>query len=93
MVDGKGQKLHVFVMVLRYSRKPFIMHTTRMDQATVPMGHVPAFTHFGVIPYEILHDNMRTTLYIFLHVSDNRVSKKIIVLFLKLKEEPFINIF
>ncbi len=60
MVDGKEQKLYAFVMVLGYSRKPFIMHTTSMDQATVLMCHVLAFTYFGGIPYEILYDNMRT---------------------------------
>jgi transposase len=60
LVDGRWQKLYAFVMVFGYSRKPFVMHTTSMDQATVLMCHVLAFQYFGGVPQEILYDNMKT---------------------------------
>jgi transposase len=60
VVDGKETKLYAFVMVLGYSRKPFVFFTTSMDQATLLACHVLAFTWFGGVPAEILYDNMRT---------------------------------
>lgn len=59
-VDGELKKLYAFVMVLGYSRKPFVWFTTRMDQATLLACHVLAFLFFGGVPREILYDNMRT---------------------------------
>jgi transposase len=60
MVDGRLQKLYAFVMVFGYSRAPFVLHTTSMDQATLLMCHVLAFMYFGGVPSEILYDNMKT---------------------------------
>lgn len=60
VVDGKETKLYAFVMVLGYSRKPFVCFTTSMDQATLLACHVLAFVYFGGVPREILYDNMRT---------------------------------
>ena len=60
LVNGSWKKLYAFVMVFGYSRKPFIVHTTSMDQATVLMCHVLAFQFFGGVPQEILYDNMKT---------------------------------
>jgi transposase len=60
LVNNKWQKLYAFVMVFGYSRKPFVIHTTSMDQATVLICHVLAFHHFGGVPQEILYDNMKT---------------------------------
>lgn len=60
MVNGKKQKLYAFTMVFGYSRAPFVVHTTSMDQATFLFCHVLAFTYFGGIPSEILYDNMKT---------------------------------
>jgi len=59
-VDGRTVKLYAFVMVLGYSRKPFVRFTTSMDQPTMLACHVLAFRHFDGIPHEILYDNMRT---------------------------------
>lgn len=59
-VDGRETKLYAFVMVLGYSRKPFVCFTTSMDQPTMLACHVLAFAYFGGIPHEILYDNMRT---------------------------------
>jgi transposase len=60
MVDGKRQKLYAFTMIFGYSRAPFVIHTTSMDQATVLICHVLAFHYFGGVPQEILYDNMKT---------------------------------
>lgn len=59
-VDGVRRKLYAFVMVLGYSRKPFVWFTTCMDQATLLACHILAFLYFGGVPKEILYDNMRT---------------------------------
>lgn len=60
IVDGRFQKLYAFTMVFGYSRKPFVIHTLSMDQATVLMCHVLAFMYFGGVPSELLYDNMKT---------------------------------
>lgn len=60
MVNNRSQKLYAFTMVFGYSRAPFVIHTTSMDQATVLMCHVLAFLYFGGVPAEILYDNMKT---------------------------------
>jgi len=62
-VNGKLQKLFAFVMVMGYSRKPFVYFTTRMDSATLLYCHIKAFDFFGGIPDEILYDNMKTAWY------------------------------
>lgn len=62
-VNGKIQKLYAFVMVLGFSRMPFVCFTTRMDSATLLYCHIKAFIFFGGIPEEILYDNMRTAWY------------------------------
>lgn len=65
-IDGVMQKLYAFVMVLGYSRKPFIRYTTCMDQATFDACHVEAFLYFGGVPREALYDNAKTAFYMSL---------------------------
>ena len=60
VVDGRTTKLYAFVMVLGYSRKPFVRFTTDMRQSTLLACHELAFAYFGGAPEEILYDNMRT---------------------------------
>jgi len=60
LVDGREVKLYAFVMVLGYSRMPFVYFTTDMHQSTLLACHILAFPHFGGVPKEILYDNMRT---------------------------------
>lgn len=60
IVDGRKQKLYAFAMVFGYSRAPFVIHTTSMNQATLLACHTLAFSYFGGIPKEILYDNMKT---------------------------------
>jgi len=59
-VDGRETKLYAFVMVLGYSRMPFVRFTTDMRQSTLLACHALAFDYFGGIPHEVLYDNMRT---------------------------------
>jgi transposase len=59
-IDGKEQKLYAFVLLLGYSRKPFVLFTLDMTLPTLLMAHLMAFEYFGSIPLEILYDNMKT---------------------------------
>lgn len=59
-IDGEFIKLYAFVMVLGYSRKPFVLFTTNMKLSTVLRAHLLAFAWYGAVPREILYDNMKT---------------------------------
>jgi transposase len=59
-VDGRDVKLYAFVMVLGYSRSPFLYFTTSMRSDMLLRCHLMAFKHFGGVPAEILYDNMKT---------------------------------
>ena len=59
-IDGRLQKLYAFVMLLGYSRKPFVLFTTDMTLPTLLEAHLMAFAWFGAVPREILYDNMKT---------------------------------
>jgi transposase len=75
MVNGRLQKLYAFTMVFGYSRAPFVIHTTSMDQATVLLCHVLAFEYFGGVPQEILYDNMKTA-FIYSAVDEKWIPNK-----------------
>jgi transposase len=60
MIDGVERKVYAFVMLLGYSRKPFVIFTTSMNSATLLAAHVRAFGFFRGVPKEILYDNMKT---------------------------------
>lgn len=60
LLGGKEQKLYAFVMLLGYSRKPFVLFTTSMKTSTLLAAHLKAFEFFGGVPWEILYDNMKT---------------------------------
>ena len=62
-IDGKLQKVYAFVMLLGYSRIPFVLFTLDMTSPTLLQAHLMAFRYFGAIPKEILYDNMRTAWY------------------------------
>jgi len=59
-INGEFIKLYAFVMVLGYSRKPFVLFTTNMKLSTVLKAHLLAFAWYGAVPREILYDNMKT---------------------------------
>jgi transposase len=52
--------MHVFVMVLGYSRKTFAKFTSSMDELTLQRCHAEAFAFFGGVPYSVLYDNPKT---------------------------------
>ena len=62
-IDGKLQKVYAFVMLLGYSRIPFVLFTLDMTTSTLLQAHLMAFQYFGAVPKEILYDNMKTAWY------------------------------
>ena len=62
-IDGRVQKVYAFVMLLGYSRIPFVLFTLDMTLPTLLQAHKMAFQWFGAVPKEILYDNMRTAWY------------------------------
>lgn len=62
-IDGKTQKVYAFVMLLGYSRIPFVVFTLDMTSSTLLQAHLMAFNFFGAVPQEILYDNMKTAWY------------------------------
>ena len=61
-MNGELKKLYAFVMVLGYSRKPFVRFTTDMKSPVLLACHERAFSYFGGLTEEILYDNMKTAL-------------------------------
>jgi transposase len=64
MPDGTSEKVYAFVMILGYSRKPFVLFTKSMKQGVLHACHTKAFEYFGYVPHEILYDNMRTAFVV-----------------------------
>lgn len=60
IVNGKSINLYAFVMVLGFSRLPFVCFTSSMNMPTLLHCHILAFRYFGGNPSEILYDNMKT---------------------------------
>ncbi len=59
-VDGILLKVYAFVMLLGYSRKPFVLFTSSMTSPVLLAAHNEAFAYYGGIPAEVLYDNMKT---------------------------------
>jgi len=60
LIDGEERKVYAFVMLLGYSRKPFVHFTTAMTSSVLLAAHSKAFGYFQGVPSEILYDNMKT---------------------------------
>ncbi len=60
LLDGNLQKLYAFIMVLGFSRFPFVKFTTSMSSEVLLACHQMAFRFFNGVPKEILYDNMKT---------------------------------
>jgi transposase len=60
IVNGQILKVYAFVMLLGYSRKPFVLFTSSMTSPVLLAAHSEAFTFFGGVPEEVLYDNMKT---------------------------------
>jgi len=52
--------ISAFVMVLGYSRTPYVRFTSDMTSGTLLACHQKAFEYFGGIPQTVLYDNMKT---------------------------------
>lgn len=59
-IGGELKRLHVFVMVLGYSRALYVEFTDNEKLSTLIACHKNAFDWFGGLPEEILYDNPRT---------------------------------
>lgn len=60
MLGGCLTRVHIFVMVLGFSRAIYVEFTLDEKLATLIACHEHAFAWFGGIPEEILYDNPRT---------------------------------
>lgn len=60
LIDGEERKVYAFVMLLGYSRKPFVLFTIAMTSPVLLAAHSKAFEYFQGVPAEILYDNMKT---------------------------------
>lgn len=60
MIGGQRLRLHIFVIVLCYSRSIYVEFTTDEKLSTLINCHEKAFRWFGGLTEEILYDNPRT---------------------------------
>ena len=61
-LDGPEQALHLFVMVLGFSRALYAEAVTAEDLPTFLACHAHAFAFFGGMPAEILYDNAKVVV-------------------------------
>jgi len=61
-VDGGQRRLSVFVMVLSYSRMPFVRFGLDQKMTSFLEGHVEAFSFFGGVPKKVLYDNLKSAV-------------------------------
>lgn len=60
---GRAERpLMAFVMVLSYSRYPFLRFYLHATLANLVRGHVAAFEHFQGCPRSVLYDNMKSVV-------------------------------
>ena len=56
-IDGKRTKIHIFSLILSYSRYQYFEAFLDEKQDALFQGHVEAFEYFEGIPAQILYDN------------------------------------
>ena len=56
-IDGKKTKIHIFSLILSYSRYMYLEAFLDEKQDTLFQGHIEAFEYFGGVPAVILYDN------------------------------------
>jgi hypothetical protein len=61
-LEGKRQRLYAFIMTLGWSRMMYVEFTTSLDTGWFLRGHQHAFSYFGGIPREVLHDNLKSAV-------------------------------
>lgn len=60
---GRGTRaLSAFVMVLSWSRKPFVRFFFDQRMGSFLTGHVAAFEAFGGVPRRVLYDNLKSAV-------------------------------
>jgi len=64
VIRGGKDPIYGFVMILGYSRAPFIYFTDSMKQEIWQECHEKAFTHFGGTTKTILYDNLKSTIIV-----------------------------
>jgi transposase len=59
---GVQRRLYAFVMTLGFSRCMYLEFTVSLDTAWWLRCHQHAFTYFGGVPREVLHDNLKSAV-------------------------------
>ena len=62
VLDEERRRLHLFVMVLGFSRALYAEAVTAADSQTFLACHARAFAYFGGMPEEILYDNAKVVV-------------------------------
>ncbi|WP_456456961.1 IS21 family transposase [Nitratifractor sp.] len=62
VIRGGKSPIYAFVMLLSYSRAPFVYFTDNMRQDTWQRCHEKAFVYFGGVPQTILYDNLKSVV-------------------------------
>ncbi len=61
-IRGGKSPIYGFVMILSYSRAPFVYFTDSMKQDVWQDCHIRAFSYFGGVPKTILYDNLKSAI-------------------------------
>lgn len=61
-IGDESTRVHIFVMILGYSRSMYVEFTCNERLETLLQCHQNAFAWFGGCPEEILYDNMKTVV-------------------------------
>jgi transposase len=61
-LHGTRRRVHLFIMLLGFSRALYAEATTSADSATFLACHARAFAYFGGMPAEILYDNAKVVV-------------------------------
>jgi len=59
---GRRRRLYAFVMTLGWSRTMYLEFTVSMQAAWFLRAHGHAFSYFGGVPRQMLHDNLKTAV-------------------------------
>jgi len=62
VIKSGKEPIYGFVMILSYSRAPFIYFTNSMKQKVWQECHEKAFAYFGGTPKTILYDNLKSAI-------------------------------
>jgi transposase len=63
IMAGEQLTVQLFVLRLRYSRRPFVKAYPSQRQECFFDGHVSAFHHLGGVPHQVAYDNLKTAVY------------------------------